>query len=150
MAAYSTLEILEQYEQVRHDQLKLCDRLEDIADSLPHGVDRQSCIYIARALGPLMARAHRIEEDQLFPAVEEMGNMVLDARTALAHLKLDHAGDICFAEELIEALMQVGRGDEVPGADTIGYMLRGFFESLRRHIAFETQLANLLRQQVKH
>ncbi|MCJ8518044.1 hypothetical protein ABID21_001074 [Pseudorhizobium tarimense] len=34
------------------EQLALCDELEEIADSLPAKVNRQKCIYAAKALGP--------------------------------------------------------------------------------------------------
>ena len=36
------------------EQLRLCDALEEIADSLPASVNRQKCIYAAMVLGPLM------------------------------------------------------------------------------------------------
>jgi hypothetical protein len=53
------------------EQLLLCDRLEEIADSLPDSVNRQKCIYAARALGPMIRGVHRFEEDVVFPMIAE-------------------------------------------------------------------------------
>ena len=51
------------------EQLRLCDALEEIADSLPDKINRQKCIYAAKALGPLVRGVHRYEETVLFPAL---------------------------------------------------------------------------------
>lgn len=122
------------------DQLVLCDTLEQIADSLPDQVDRQVCIHTARALGPLINRAHRMEEDMLFPAVEQAEDVMFNPEAMLERLRIEHAGDECFAEELTEVLMSYGAGEPMHNAEATGYMLRGFFEALRRHISFEQEL----------
>ena len=38
-----------------------------------------------------------------------------------------------------DTLNRLGSGDGTVNAEAAGYMLRGFFESIRRHIAFEQQ-----------
>ena len=54
-----------------HDEkLRMCDALEEIADSLPDKVDRLKCIGVASALLPLLSSVHRYEEEVLFPAYE--------------------------------------------------------------------------------
>lgn len=122
------------------DQLALCDRLEEIADSLPDQVNRQKCIYAALALGPMIRGLHKFEEEVVFPliAAEHVGDE-LTTRT-LNRLKFEHCEDECFAEELIEALHDLGAGKRDMNMEATGYMLRGFFEALRRHIAFENEL----------
>ena len=55
----------------------------------------------------------------------------------IARLKFEHVEDECFAEELTDTLTRLGSGDGSVNAEAAGYMLRGFFESIRRHIAFE-------------
>ena len=46
--------------------------------------------------------------------------------------------DECYAEDLTDALEQLaGKKPGSVQAETFGYMLRGFFEAMRRHIAFE-------------
>ena len=121
------------------EQLLLCDRLEEIADSLPDGVNRQKCIYAARALGPMIRGVHRYEEDVVFPMIAGLlkGDEKIEA--TLSRLRYEHCEDECFAEELTEALQHLGAGAEDTNVEAIGYMLRGFFEAMRRHIAFESE-----------
>lgn len=120
-------------------QLTLCAALEDIADSLPANVDRQECIDAALSLVPLVNGVHRYEEDALFPRLEGLRAGDRQLAEAIARLKFEHVEDECFAEELTDTLTRLGSGDGSVNAETAGYMLRGFFESIRRHIAFERQ-----------
>ena len=123
-----------------HDaQLTLCTALEEIADSLPANINRQKCIYAAKSLIPLINGIHRYEEDTLFPLLEQARADDSTRVEAIARLKFEHVEDECFAEELTDTLNRLGRGDATVNAEAAGYMLRGFFESLRRHIAFEQQ-----------
>lgn len=118
------------------EQLALCSELEDIADSLPSSVNRQKCIFAAQALGPLIKMAHSYEETVFFPWLETHSLPGEDLDTTLTRLKFEHFEDECYAEELVDTLLRLGRGDQV-NMEATGYMLRGFFEALRRHIAFE-------------
>ena len=52
-------------------------------------------------------------------------------------LKAEHREDMSYGEEVAEALLMVGTQRPVPGAEALGFMLRGFFGALRRHVAFE-------------
>lgn len=118
------------------EQLALCDALEDIADSLPASVNRQQCIYAAKALGPAIRYQHLCEETVLFPWLSKRAGAGASLEDTLSRLKYEHFEDECFAEELTDALLKLGAGQPV-NMEAIGYMLRGFFEGLRRHIAFE-------------
>ena len=123
-----------------HDaQLSLCKALEEIADSLPANVNRQKCIYAAKSLIPLVNGVHRYEEEAVFPLIESHAAGDGDLASSIARLKFEHVEDECFAEELTDTLTRLGSGDGTVNAETAGYMLRGFFESIRRHIAFEQQ-----------
>lgn len=133
-------ELAQQFKESQDEQLALCDKLEEIADSLPDNVCRQSCIYTARALMPVVNRAHRLEEDLLFPLFEKSENTVSNTYTTLERLRIEHAGDECFVEELVDVLLSYGAGTPSQRAETTGYMLRGFFQGLRRHIAFENEI----------
>lgn len=120
-----------------HDeQLALCRELEDIADSLPSSINRQKCIYAAKALGPLIRGVHHYEESVLFPWLESHVADHPDIARTLDRLKFEHFEDECFAEELTDALLKLGSGTPA-NMEAVGYMLRGFFEGMRRHIAFE-------------
>lgn len=128
------------FKKGHRDLLALCDQLEEIADSLPDQINRQKCLYAARALGPLIRTTDKFEEDVLFPQIKS--KMPDDATTpkTLSRLRFDHCEDECFAEELSEALHSLGEGRTDINMEATGYMLRGFFEALRRHIAYENEV----------
>ncbi|MFN7027488.1 MAG: hemerythrin domain-containing protein [Pseudorhizobium sp.] len=117
------------------EQLALCDELEEIADSLPAKVNRQKCIYAAKALGPMIRTLHQYEETVLFPRIRQRSGSLEEDET-LSRLRYEHLEDEGYAEELTEALFKLGSNDPV-NVEAVGYMLRGFFEGMRRHIAFE-------------
>jgi len=137
--------VLAAYHAVRREQLELCDRLEEIADSLPDQVDTQRCIDLSRTVIMVLSRAQKVEEEYFFPALRI--SRVAEVEVALNNLQLHHTGDVCYAEELSEALLTLGEGSPVHDPEVTGYMLRGFFEGVRRHIAFEEQLAAELRSE---
>jgi hemerythrin-like domain-containing protein len=120
------------------EQLALCRELEEIADSLPASINRQKCIYAAKALGPLIKGIHHYEETVLFPQLQSNPDATEALGPTLERLKFEHCEDECFAEELTDALLKLGSGEQV-NMEAVGYMLRGFFEGIRRHIAFERE-----------
>ncbi|WP_246745832.1 hemerythrin domain-containing protein [Ciceribacter sp. L1K22] len=124
--------------RAHQEQLALCRELEEIADSLPANINRQKCIYAAKALGPLIRGVHHFEETTLFPWLSDREYGDLDLSRTLDRLRFEHCEDECFAEELTDALLHLGAGEAV-NMEAVGYMLRGFFEGVRRHIAFETE-----------
>ncbi len=121
-------------------QLALCDSLETIADSLPGRLDRQECLHISRLVGPLLKQAHAAEELLLFPIVAT----ALEDPTVIETLRLEHIEDECFAEEVQYELLQMGQGRPLLTPEATGYMLRGFFEGIRRHIRHEQDLLGRL------
>jgi len=120
------------------EQLALCRELEEIADSLPASINRQKCIYAAKALGPLIKGIHHYEETVLFPMLQAKPDATETLGPTIERLKFEHCEDECFAEELTDALLKLGSGESV-NMEAVGYMLRGFFEGMRRHIAFERE-----------
>lgn len=125
-------------------QMSLCDDLETIADGLPGNVNRQLCLHLARAVCPTVAAAHEVEERLLFPAVKTLSATLPDIETMIERLRWEHFEDMCFAEELHDALLAIGRGEPTMTPEAAGYMLRGFFESVRRHVAFEREMLSPL------
>jgi hypothetical protein len=128
---------LDWWQKAHDEQLQLCRELEEIADSLPGHVDRQRCIHTAQALCPLIKGVHHYEDTVLFPVLASRLPTLPDFDKTLARLKLEHFEDECFAEELTERLQALGSGRRDVNMEATGYMLRGFFEAVRRHIAFE-------------
>lgn len=117
-------------------KLILCHRLEAIADSLP-GFDRRECLLAARALGPQMVKIHRFEEQRVYPHFAARLLHSAEARKTIARLKNEHFEDEGYAAELRDALRATARRGRAENPETLGFMLRGFFGALRRHIAFE-------------
>ena len=128
--------IMSRVRQAHDEQLALCIELEEIADSLPASVNRQKCIYAAKALCPLIRSIHQYEEHVLFPHISQEHAHSGPMLATLSRLKFEHFEDEGYAEELTEALLRLGSG-EPSNVEAVGYMLRGFFEGVRRHIAFE-------------
>lgn len=124
--------------RAHREKLQLCDALERIADALP-GVDRLKCLGAANAIVPLLRNIHQFEEAVIFPAYEDA---VVGSNANLAstrRLRAEHVEDECFAGEVTEILLAIGHGETVENPEAIGFMLRGLFENLRRHIAFERE-----------
>ncbi|WP_269933153.1 hemerythrin domain-containing protein [Aminobacter sp. HY435] len=118
-------------------RLALCDRLEAIADSLPNDLDRRECLVSARALGPRFFSIHRFEEQRIFPLFCARLGHSEEAQAIVERLKNEHVEDEGYATELREALRTVARAGRAENSETLGFMLRGFFGAVRRHVAFE-------------
>ena len=139
---HSTLDLPAELRLAFDRQMNLCDELEGLADRLPGQIDRQTCLHLARMIGPLIKNAHLAEEEHLFPnvtAAHERGGEVVE------NLRLEHVEDECFADEVQYELLQMGKGLPVLAPEATGYMLRGFFEGIRRHIRYELELLATLR-----
>lgn len=120
------------------EKLQLCDALERIADTLPR-VDCLACLAAANAIVPLLRNIHQYEETVIFPAYEAALTSSDANLASTRRLRAEHVEDECFAGEVTEILLAIGHGEKVDNAEAVGFMLRGFFESLRRHIAFERE-----------
>lgn len=122
-----------------HERLfAMCGRLESIADSLPNEVNRQECLVVARDVYPVVKEAHDFEEQELFPHLQT--SVATDPlNDSLERLRFEHWEDEAFAEEISEVLGRIGRGGSLAEAEKLSWMLRGFFEGARRHIAFEVE-----------
>ncbi len=123
-----------------HAQLALCDVLEGIADSLPNDIDRRLCFRAAMALRVDISLHHLDEERGLFPLLRKRVSVHESLQSSLQRLESEHYADEGFSEEVIEGLEALSRARADINHELIGYMLRGFFESIRRHIAFENEV----------
>ncbi|CAN5483884.1 hemerythrin domain-containing protein [soil metagenome] len=119
------------------EKLRLCDALEAVADSLPARVDLLKCLRIANELVPLLRESHRYEEEYVFPVFERGAAGVAGRLSSIRRLKAEHVEDECAAQDITDALFSIGHGAPVENPEALGFMLRSFFETLRRHIAFE-------------
>lgn len=122
--------------RVHENKLALCEALEAIADALPDAVCRAECLRIASLLVPLLRQAHAYEDNVIFPA---FAAAAVDAGPTIQRLRVEHVEDESFADEVTEILLAVGHGEPIANAEAMGFMLRGLFETLRRHVAFERE-----------
>lgn len=116
--------------------LALCHQLEEFADALPNRLDRARCDKVAKTMLPLLKACHAAE-DRLIDAMDAAHRSVLVV--SIARLKSEHLRDEFFAEDIVEALGRVSDDEPPPNPEAFGFMLRSFFETQRRHIAFEQE-----------
>lgn len=127
--------LCETFEGRHRAKLSVCERLEAIADSLPHKVDRLACLAVAADLLPAVRKAQAFEESVIFPVFSGTAERAETLRRLLA----EHVEDEAAAEELTETLLAIGHGHEIDNPEALGFMLRAFFEAVRRHVAFERE-----------
>ncbi|MFC3162243.1 hemerythrin domain-containing protein [Ciceribacter thiooxidans] len=132
-------------EAIRHNHeelLDLCGQLETIADSLPFELDHELCREVADRIVPVLTRTQTVEELVLYPFLEESAGSCFSAMT-IDRLKGEHMCDRIAAEEVALTLEAVLDNRCGLTFETVGYMLRGFFECLRRHVAAERSLIEM-------
>lgn len=121
-------------------QAVLCDALEGFADRLPYGVTADECLALAQMVYPTVQRAHQFEETVLFPILAQRPENQEQMQKTLDRLHGEHWEDESFAGELAQALRDfVATDDANKNVGMLAYMIRGFFDGLRRHLAFERE-----------
>jgi len=117
-----------------HDEkLRLGEVLEAFADALPSHLDRMKCLQVANELVPLLRDSHHYEEETVFPAFEKGSADAAAGAASVRRLKTEHVEDECAAQDITDMLLAIGH------PESLGLMLRAFFDTLRRHIAFERE-----------
>lgn len=120
-------------------QEAMCLELENIADGLPNQIDAHSCLSTAQQLLPLVKLAHGFEEEQLFPALLARPASADGLPETIERLKFEHWGDEDFAEQVYHQIRAYVAKPEPSLVEPLAWTLRGFFQSMRRHIAFERE-----------
>ncbi|MCP4072347.1 MAG: hemerythrin domain-containing protein [Hyphomicrobiales bacterium] len=120
-------------------QLELCRKLEEFADNLPNDVDAQNCLTLARIISPILRQAHEFEESTLFPELKKNFSEDAQLMATLERLRFEHWEDESFADELRESMVNFAGEFDSELVNSLSYMLRGFFEGVRRHAAFERE-----------
>lgn len=118
-------------------QNELCDLLEAIANGLPHQFDRSLALVSVSILETGMPGHMRLEEEALFPLLRRRVPDDHALHSALVCLEQEHDRDGAALVEIIDALRSAIDAGRAANPDMLGYALRGFFESQRRHIAWE-------------
>ena len=142
--AMATTKTLLDFDRSNDEQSALCDDLERIADALPGHVDQARTLKVAERISLVLGRAHDFEENEVFPLLEARASESSMVKSALGRFRSEHEQDAYFAEEVREALIDFATSEKAMAPDALGYMLRGFFISLRRHIAVEREMVDLV------
>ena len=122
--------------QAFNSQIGLCDELEQLADALPK-CDRQQCLRVARLIRPLVTQSHKVEKAIVFP---QLVARLAEGSALVEAIRIDHLEDEYFADEVADHLLLMGLGHAGLEPEAVGYMLRAFFDSVRRRIRHEQAL----------
>jgi hypothetical protein len=117
----------------------LCAELEGIADSLPDRFDAQAGLGTAQRLLATIKKAHDFEESTLYPALTAKADGSPQFLAVIERLKYEHWGDEDFAGEVFHQIREFAANGTPETAERLSWTLRGFFENMRRHIAFEKE-----------
>ena len=120
----------------RDEQREICEHLERLADDLIGPIDRNACGILLNRLNNDFQLYQR-DEEALFDVLSthEQPDAYIVKCVELA--KLDHKIYESYLFELSEPLTDMAEGRRLGNADAVGYMLRCFFESIRRHMSWE-------------
>lgn len=118
-------------------QQYLCHCLEAIADGLPDNLDQVLVGTTLPLLKQELGNCIRDHEDALYPLLEVRALPDDCVRELLPAVKEGNARDLSYASDIAEQLEHLARGGKPENPDMLGYMLRGFFETRRRHNAWE-------------
>jgi hypothetical protein len=127
------------FTQLLEGQGVICDELEFIADGLPNSIDVQSCLRTAQKLLTVVKTAHDFEEAVLFPLLGNRNKKSAELTATVERLRYEHWGDEEYALDVHHALREFVRQREKANVDSLAWMLRGFFEGMRRHLAFDRE-----------
>lgn len=114
-------------------QRALADLLETIADGLPFDVSRAGAALAASLLRRSAARHAALEDEALFPLLESRAHDEI-TRAAIAIARREHGDAAGRAIELAEELDLVATTGRARNAESLGFMLRAFFDGQRRHL----------------
>ncbi len=123
-----------------HDNLRqrwLCDILETVADGLPGKLECALAGMAVEALRTEVPLHHKQEEAGLFPLLVQRAAPQDNIEAVIRQLRQEHVTDDSYSSDLIELLEAIADGTAPNNPEMAGYMIRGFFETYRRHIAFE-------------
>lgn len=121
-------------------QRELCDLLEALADGLPHSLDKAIAVIAVSILEGSVPRHIRLEEEALFPILRSRIASDDPLWAALDCLEDEHERDGAALVELTDALKTAAAEGRATNPDMLGYLLRGYFDSQRRHIAWEDRV----------
>ena len=128
-------------EEAHAGQLRHCDALERIADALPSMPGAFVSRRLVQVLDNDMRLYHADVVAGLFPLLRQRCPDDDRIGSIVDRLDIEDAEDDAMLPDVLETLRVLGDDDaSTREADIAGYVLRGFFESRRRHVAWMTDV----------
>jgi hypothetical protein len=127
------------WSEAQRDQFELAAAVDVIAERFPL-YDPDGLAAVAEKLDSVLARVHRFEEDEVFPALEAMSPQI---GALLATFRSHHARDA----ESAGSICQILRDAPTLNIDQLKHaksLLISFAETLRRHAQFEEAITMAL------
>ncbi|WP_108398581.1 hemerythrin domain-containing protein [Devosia submarina] len=126
-----------------YDQLlEVCNNLETLADTLPDRVGVARHLHLIDSVEQVVGLTSLLEETILFPLMEAYSSA--DLKMTVERLRREHIADRSTADELRDLFGAFLEERSGISADAVGYLLRSFFESVRRHVHAERAMLQLL------
>jgi hypothetical protein len=122
-----------------------CDLLEAIAHFLPSHVDERLCDTITIGLVPLLQTTHRLEEQVISAGL----HLVIgegERAEAEEGRRCERIFDLDNGREVVEVLSALKDGGCRMSWGAVGYLLRSFFHSMRKHIKAEREIMGMIRK----
>jgi len=115
----------------------VCDQLEAIADDLPNRIDIRRILSAMQFLKLKLPAYHRDERHCLFPLLKRRAPRSFGMNQIAAQMQSFQIDDEDYALEVAEMLDLIAEKQTMDNPDATGYMLRGFFQSYRRYLAWQ-------------
>ncbi|WP_416896873.1 MAG: hemerythrin domain-containing protein [Minwuia sp.] len=123
---------------------ELCDELEEIADGLPTPPRPQQLRLISAALKAGIPAHCRQEESELRGYLARWPDAPPYLIAAVEQLATDHAENEPLGFELADILDHAAEVGVIRNPDALGYLMRLYFHTMRRHLAWEEFVASRL------
>ena len=111
--------------------------IRDLADTLPRQLDTYVAVRLAGRLVPTLTQCQSLEEREVFPLLRETSDT---SAQMLDRLHAEHIEDEDHAAMLADAINRFAYDAAQNDAEALGYFLRGLFQPLRRHVAFDREV----------
>lgn len=122
------------FERLISRQERVCHDLETLADHLPNRIDTLAAKTLADALYPTLRVCQDLEEAYVFPMILKWDAAI---GPTVARLRAEHVEDEDHAAMVADAVTRFVRSPCHADADRLGYLIRGLFQPLMRHSAFD-------------
>jgi len=121
------------------EKINVCEQLEHIADRLPNQVNVDQCAKLAELLPDMLGLCDDINQRVIFPLLLRHQSQRYFTHSMAQRLVDERMMDQGYALEVSELLDQLAKAESIRNAEASGYLLRSFFETVRRSSAFDLE-----------